>query len=87
MILLLHIAIALASIGCATYALLRPSQKRLRINYGLMAGTIISGTYLVISTSVNILHTCLSGLLYVTSVSIMLTIVQHRLAHEHSSGN
>jgi len=76
MIILLHVCIALASIVFATIGVIRPSIKKVGINYGLMLATIASGTYLIISSSSNILKSCLVGLLYLTVVSV-LTIATH----------
>lgn len=80
MILVLHIAVALASMAAATYVLFNPSKTGLRINYGLLAGTLASGTYMVATMSVHILQTCMSGLLYVGVVSALLFAANRRLA-------
>ncbi len=64
MILLLHITIALTSLVCTTYLLFRPSKAGLYLSYGLTAGTLITGTYIVLSTSAHLLSACTTGLLY-----------------------
>ena len=76
MILLLHIMIAISSIGIATVAYFKPSVKKLGASYGFIIATVASGTALLIMNPSNILHTCLSGLFYVTVVSIV-TIATH----------
>ena len=85
MIILIHIMIALASLGVATATLFTPTVKRLAISYGLIVATVASGTALLIINPSNLLHTCLTGLFYLTVVSIV-TIATHvrarHLAHQ-----
>jgi len=76
MIILLHIFIALSSIGVASAAFAKPSSTRFMASYGLIAATIASGVYLIAATSSNVLHTCISGLVYLTVVS-GLTVAGH----------
>jgi hypothetical protein len=76
MILLLHIMIAISSIGIATVTYFKPSVKKLGASYGFIIATVASGTALLIMNPSNILHTCLSGLFYVTVVAIV-TIATH----------
>ena len=76
MILLLHITIAISSIGIATLTYFKPTVKRLGMSYGFIIATVASGTALLIMNPSNLLHTCLSGLFYVTIVSIV-TIATH----------
>ena len=75
-ILLMHIAVALLSIAVATLAYFRPSTKIFYTSYGFIIATVASGTVLIVSASADILRSCLSGLLYVTVISI-ITIAAH----------
>lgn len=84
MILLAHILIALASIGIATFTYFKPTTKRLAASYGFIVATVASGTALLIMNPSNLLHTCLSGLFYVTVVSIV-TIATHVRARRTAS--
>ncbi|HET6622362.1 MAG TPA: hypothetical protein VFG56_00305 [Candidatus Saccharimonadales bacterium] len=73
MLLITHIIIALTSLVFATYLLIRPSQVKLNMNYGLIAATIASGSYLIVTTGQHWLSACLSGLVYsVIAVSLSL---------------
>lgn len=85
MSLLVHLFFALTSVAHATYVGFFPSQRQLQLSYGLMAGTLISGTYLVVSSGAHMLSACLSGLAYVGFVSVLLAIAQRRLAHQHNN--
>ena len=76
MILLLHILIAISSIGIATFTYFKPTVKRLGMSYGFIVATVASGTALLIMNPSSLLHTCLSGLFYTTVVSIV-TIATH----------
>jgi hypothetical protein len=80
MALLLHIIIALTSVGYTTFVYVAPTRTRLGVSYGLIGATVVSGFYLVISTSVSILHTCIAGLLYVGLALAGTFAAQHKLA-------
>jgi hypothetical protein len=84
MILMLHVAIALSSILFTTYAYLRPSKTKLNICYGLIAATLTSGTYLVVSTHSPMLSSCASGLIYITAVSLVIIPARKKLAKEQN---
>jgi hypothetical protein len=64
MLILVHVLIALASIAWITYLYLRPSARKFYPAYGLIAATLVSGTYLVISTGSPLLSSCVTGLVY-----------------------
>lgn len=80
--LLLHISIALISVGFATYLYFSPTTAKLYASYGLVGLTLISGTYLVISTGSNILKSCLTGLVYTLVMSGVIAVAQNKLAAE-----
>lgn len=80
MILVLHIISALASVAAATFVLFSPSKNGLKLNYGLLAATLATGTFMVATMSVHILQTCMSGLLYVGFVGALLFAANRRLA-------
>lgn len=76
MVILIHVIIALASIALASFTYFKPSIKRLVASYGLIIATAASGTYLIVAAQGSILKSCLTGLLYLTVVSIV-TIATH----------
>ena len=76
MVILIHVLIALTSIGVASVVYFKPSVQRLIVSYFFIIATVGSGTYLLISSPSNILKSCLVGLLYLTVVSIV-TIASH----------
>lgn len=84
MILLIHIAIALGSLAYATYTFFTPSLPKLRINYALIAATLASGTLLIISSHASVLHSCLTGFIYIGAVSAALYAAQRKLAHQET---
>lgn len=73
---LIHVIIALLSVGIASFTYFKPTIKRLYASYGFIIATVASGTLLILNTSGSILKSCLTGLLYVTVVSIV-TIATH----------
>ena len=80
MLLLTHIAIALGSMVIAGLAIVWPSQTKLFVTYGLIAGTLISGTALVIVSSSNLMQSCVTGLAYLAAVGGAAILGRHRLA-------
>ncbi len=76
MITLIHILIAISSVAIASVTFFKPSVRRLIVSYGFIIATVASGTYLLLTTPGDILRSCLSGLLYVTAVTIV-TIATH----------
>lgn len=82
MILAAHITIAIASIAYTTFLNLRPDRSKLNLAYGLVAGTLISGTYLVISMHSALVQSCATGLIYLGAVSANLIAARHKLAKQ-----
>jgi hypothetical protein len=78
---MLHIFIAITSIGLASYTLLKPSAKSFFLSYATIAATVFSGIYLVVAEPAKMLHTCVAGLVYIAMISIILIISRARLAH------
>ncbi|HVV26010.1 MAG TPA: hypothetical protein VHC21_03185 [Candidatus Saccharimonadales bacterium] len=66
MVVLIHVVIALSSVAWTTYLNFSPSPSRRKFYtaYGLIAATLASGTYLVISTHSPLLSSCVTGLVY-----------------------
>lgn len=82
--LLLHIIIALTSVGFSTFVFFAPSNMRLRLSYGLIALTLMTGTYLVLSVHSSLLQACMSGLLYVSVVAVILFAAQRKLVMQEA---
>ena len=80
MILLIHIAAALSSLIYATYLFMRPAKNKFYVSYGLILLTLLSGTYLTISTHAQLLHACETGLIYIAAVLLGTIAAWHKLA-------
>jgi hypothetical protein len=80
MLVLLHVLIALASVGFTTYLFLSPTRTKLTVSYSLVGLTLASGTYLVVSTKAHVLQACLSGLVYIGVVSAAIIAARNKLA-------
>jgi hypothetical protein len=78
MVLLTHIAIALSSILFATFLYVKPSKNRFYGSYALVALTLISGTYLVLSMHANLVQACTSGLVYLLIVSFGIAAARRK---------
>lgn len=78
MILLLHIIVALISIVQAGILYVKPVRANFTIQYGLIAGTLTTGTVLVVSMSSHMLQACVSGLVYLAIVTTALALSRRR---------
>lgn len=81
MIILIHVIIALTSIVIASFTFFNPTLKKLIVSYGFILGTVASGTYLLITVPSHILQSCLTGLTYLTIVSVA-TVAAHVRLHQ-----
>lgn len=77
MIILTHVIIAFTSLVIASYSFFKPAASVIKLSYGLIAATAVSGFYLVFSYPSHMLQSCAVGLAYVASVSV-LSIYAHR---------
>lgn len=85
MIILTHVIIALLSIVCTSVGFVRPTQNNLHASYVLAALTFATGTYMVLSESVGILHACLSGVAYLSVVMAGIVLTRRKLAFMQSA--
>jgi len=79
MILLLHIVIASLSVFYTVYAFFFPTQNKLKLSYLLLALTIISGGYLIVTMPAHMTQTCETGLAYVGVMLIGILAIKHRI--------
>jgi hypothetical protein len=84
MLLVFHILAALSSLVCSAFAFFGPSIFRLRFSYLLSVFTLISGTYLVMSTHANMVSACISGLVYLGFVTSMLLLARAKIESNSS---
>jgi thiamine transporter ThiT len=87
MAILIHVIIAISSIGFTTYVFVSPSEAKLKASYGLIAGTFITGTYLVVSKQARLLQTCMTGLVYLGAMTVAIAAVHYRLARARAKNN
>lgn len=69
----------------AAYTFFLPSKFRIRASQALIALTLGSGTYLVISMKANMLRACVMGLVYTAIVSFGIVAASRKLAAEHNN--
>jgi hypothetical protein len=80
MLLVAHIVVAVAGLITASAAFVRPSQSKIQASYGLLAGTLLSGSSLIIVANASILRTCMSGLLYTAVMYFGIAAAKAKLA-------
>lgn len=79
MIILTHVIIALLSLIFASLSVIRPTRRILGVNYAFIAGTVVSGTYLVIVMPAHLVSACVSGLTYIAIATVLTIVAQVRL--------
>lgn len=80
MIVLLHVILAFTSVAFTTYLYFRPSKAKFYGAYGLIAATLASGTWLVISTHSPLVSSCVTGLIYLGFVVSLAVAASKRLS-------
>lgn len=79
MIVLIHVLVALTSIGYTTYVYIRPSTKKFLAAYGLVGATVASGSYLIWTTPSHMIQGCTEGLIYIGIVSVGIIAARVKL--------
>lgn len=79
MLILTHIALALLSLILSTVAVVSPSRNTLKVSAGLIAATLTSGVYLVWTTHVPLVSSCMTGLIYLSVVFGLQAVAYKRL--------
>lgn len=83
--LIAHIIIALTGIGVTSILLFSPSQRKLKVSAVLLAGTLTTGTILVISSPAHMLQSCVMGILYTAFVIGGIAVARKRMAKQQAS--
>jgi hypothetical protein len=76
--------IAVTSVLSASYLVFRPSSKGIKLSYGLIIGTLITGFGLVVFMEAPILKTCISGLVFTSIVTSELLLANRRLSKQEN---
>jgi hypothetical protein len=69
-LLLVHIALAFASILVAAANYSAPSHIKFRVSYGLIGGTLASGVILTAGAPSHVVESTVSGIIYLAIVSV-----------------
>jgi hypothetical protein len=81
MMIMLHVIIALMSLVVSVLGLATASRRLVAYAYGLIAATVATGCALLLIEPDQMLHVCVSGLLYV-ALSTSLTLLAQRRAQQ-----
>lgn len=82
MLIIVHIILALASLGLGTHNFFAPSTRRMEISYGLAGGTLFSGILLIVVNNASVLRTCLTGIVFFAAVSLLNELARKKLASD-----
>jgi hypothetical protein len=77
---ILHVIIALVSMGYASILLFSPAKASFGAHYSLIALTVASGTYLLVASPAHMLETCTMGLFYLGFVGVATKFAYTKLA-------
>lgn len=79
MALLIHLVIAFSSLFVATLLYIRPTRWLLLTSYALITGTLVSGSYLVVTAPSHLIEACVMGLSYLCVVGVGTVFARQRL--------
>lgn len=82
MALSIHIFIAFLSVIYSTYLFIKPSKLKLFISYGLVASTLVTGSYLIVVNPSHMVQACVVGLIYVGVVLIEIILARTKLVKQ-----
>ena len=82
MVVLIHVIIALTSITVASFLFFKPSAPLMKYSYGLIAGTVASGSFLVVMSPSHALHACVAGLVYTAIVTAATLAARVKLVRQ-----
>ena len=85
MAILLHVIIAIVSILFSGSVFLFPSRGKFYVSYVFIAGTIVSGTFLIITMPAHMVQSCMTGLIYLGVVSTLTVFAHKKLAAQERS--
>lgn len=80
MIIFIHVIIAVASLAATGFSYLSPSKSKLTAAYYLVALTVISGAYLVVSMPAHLVQSCITGLAFIGTSFVGIFAARHKLA-------
>ena len=84
MMIMLHIIIALAGLATSIAGLAFASRRLITSSYGLITGTVLTGCALMLADPAQMLHVCVSGLVYVATATSLTHLAQRRVAQRSS---
>lgn len=75
---LIHVIIACSSLLCTTVLMFKPSKKAFYTTYGLVGGTLISGSFLILDKQAHLVPTCESGLVFIGASLVAIIYAQKK---------
>lgn len=85
MVLIIHIIAALSSVGLTGINYIWPSKVRMKVDYGLVALTLVTAVYLIWTNPKDLISSCISGVTYFTIVLIGILATQRKMARIHET--
>lgn len=81
MMIMLHVAIALASLAVSITGLATASRRLVIYSYGSIVATVVTGCVLLVAEPSQLLRVCVSGLTYVAFATSVTYLAQRRIRH------
>lgn len=78
--LIFHIILAVFSIVFSSLMYFSPSKNKILASYAMLLGVVLSGTFLIVTSHVQILRTCLVGLGFIAYSSLAIYLTTKKLA-------
>jgi hypothetical protein len=80
MLILVHVIIAITSCVCTSYIYFSPSRKKITTSYFLIAATLGTGSYLIMSKPSHMVQSCIVGILYICFVTAVTILARLKIS-------
>lgn len=77
--IVIHVLLAVASLGLASYNFFKSSNTKLNVSYGLAVGTLASGVSLIFINNASVLRTCMTGVIFFAVVTVLNELTRKKL--------
>ena len=78
LMIIFHIVVAVVSLILSAYVAFRPQQLLLKVNYGLISTTLVTGVVLIMNGA-SVWHMCMSGFVYCLFAIGLAEVARRRL--------
>ena len=82
MLLVMHIGLAVISMGQVVFAMFAPTARKLKVVYGMTIAAVVSGFLVGVEKQMHLGQICLGAMAYVGLIGVGVVVVKRRMASE-----